>query len=208
MNFGLISDLKKLATSGAVSTLYAGNSDSNETETAIHMTNNKKPLLAAIVAFWLCIFLGALAARASEPDLLSVSLGTFDTFDNETAVEGRMEYRSDTKLWNFRPFSGFMATSDKALYGYLGVLIDLYFGRRFVITPSFAPGAWSRGDGKDLGHWIEFRSQLEFAYRLDDRSRIALSISHMSNAGLDSTNPGEESAMLTYAVPFSSLLSP
>ena len=99
-----------------------------------------------------------------------------------------------------------MATSDKAIYGYLGVLIDFYFGRRFVITPSFAPGAWSRGDGKDLGHWVEFRSQLEFAYRLDDRSRVAVSIGHISNAGLDSTNPGDESVMLTYAVPFSKLL--
>ena len=170
------------------------------------MTNNKKSLMAAFAAFLVLAFASASNAQADDPDFLSVSLGAFDTFDNKTAVEGRVEYRSDWKFWIFKPFSGFMATSDKALYGYLGVLIDLYFGRRFVVTPSFAPGAWSRGDGKDLGHWIEFRSQLEFAYRLDDRSRFALSISHMSNAGLDSTNPGEESVMLTYALPFSKLL--
>lgn len=208
VNFGLISDPRQWANPRVVGTLYAGNAASVKTEPNIHMTKNKKSLLAAIIAFWLCIFVCATAAQAGDPDLLSVSLGAFDTFDNETAVEGRVEYRSDKKLWNFKPFSGFMATSDKALYGYLGVLIDFYFGHRLVITPSFAPGAWSRGDGKDLGHWIEFRSQVEFAYRLDDRSRIALSISHMSNAGLDSTNPGEESLVLTYAVPFSTLLGP
>jgi len=170
------------------------------------MANNKKIYLPMIAVCLIFGIVGATSARADDPDFISLSLGAFDTFDNETAAEGRIEYRSDRKLWVFKPFSGFMATSDKAIYGYVGVLIDFYFGRRFVITPSFAPGAWSRGDGKDLGHWIEFRSQLEFAYRLDDRSRIAVSISHMSNAGLDSTNPGEESVMLTYAVPFSKLL--
>jgi len=170
------------------------------------MTNNKKTHLAVIAACLIFGIAGATSARADDPDFLSLSLGAFDTFDNKTAAEGRIEYRADRKFWIFKPFSGFMATSDKAIYGYLGVLIDFYFGRRFVITPSFAPGAWSRGDGKDLGHWIEFRSQLEFAYRFDDRSRVAVSISHMSNAGLDSTNPGEESVMLAYAVPFSKLL--
>tara|TARA_Y100001960_G_scaffold324330_1_gene404511 strand:+ start:1473 stop:2015 length:543 start_codon:yes stop_codon:yes gene_type:complete len=179
-----------------------------ETEMLVHMTNIKNLFLAMIAVFWLCASMYATAAQAGDPDLLSVSLGAFDTFDDKTAVEGRVEYRSDLSLWNFKPLSGLMITTDKTLYGYLGILIDLYFGQRVVITPSFAPGAWSRGDGKDLGHWIEFRSQLEFAYRLDDRSRIALSISHMSNAGLDSTNPGEESVMLTYAVPFSRLLHP
>ena len=170
------------------------------------MKNNKKTCLAMVAACMIFCITGTTSARAGDPDFISVSLGAFDTFDDKTAVEGRVEYRSDRKFWVFKPFSGFMATSDRAIYGYLGVLVDFYFGRRFVITPSFAPGAWSRGDGKDLGHWIEYRSQLEFAYRLDDRSRIAVSISHMSNAGLDSTNPGEESVMLTYAVPFSKLL--
>ncbi len=56
-----------------------------------------------------------------------------------------------------------------------GVLIDVYFGNRFVVTPSFAP-TWWRGktDKLDLGHGLEFRSQIEFAYRFDDRSRLGL----------------------------------
>ena len=116
------------------------------------MTNNKKTYLKMIAACLIFGIAGATSARADDPDFLSLSLGAFDTFDNKTAAETRVEYRSDKKFWIFKPFSGFMATSDKAIYGYLGVLIDFYFGRRFVITPSFAPGAWSRGDGKDLGH--------------------------------------------------------
>ena len=169
------------------------------------MTNNKKTFLAMVAVCLMFGIVGATSARADDPDFLSLSLGAFDTFDNKTAAEGRIEYRADRNFWIFKPFSGFMATSDKAIYGYLGVLIDFYFGRRFVITPSFAPGAWSRGDGKDLGHWIEFRSQLEFAYRFDDRSRLGVSVSHYSNASLGDDNPGTESFMVNYSVPISRL---
>jgi lipid A 3-O-deacylase len=163
--------------------------------------------VARTVCLALVLWLGtATASRADDPDFISVGLGAFDVFDDQTAAEARLEYRSDKKFWIFKPFSGFMITDDQALYGYLGVLVDVYFGNRWVVTPSFAPGAWKQGDGKDLGHWIEFRSQLEVAYRFDDRSRVAMSISHMSNASIDENNQGEESVMLTYAVPFSRLL--
>ena len=74
------------------------------------MTNNKKIHLAMIAACLIFGMEGATSARADDPDLLSLSLGAFDTFDNKTAAEGRVEYRSDRKLWIFKPFSGFMAT--------------------------------------------------------------------------------------------------
>ena len=83
-----------------------------------------------------------------------------------------------------------------------GVLMDIYFGRRFVVTPSFAPHLYFGGnDDLDLDYPLEFRSQLEAAYRFDDRSRIGIAVSHYSNASLGDTNPGTESAMLYYAVP-------
>ena len=99
-----------------------------------------------------------------------------------------------------------MGNSDGGFYGDGGILLDLFFGRRFVLTPSFAIGAYDRGSGKDLGHSVEFRSQIELAYRFDDRSRLALSLNHLSNASLDEVNPGTESLMLTYAFPFAVLL--
>jgi len=42
---------------------------------------------------------------------------------------------------------------------------------------------------------------LEFAFRFDDRSRLGLSISHYSNAGLGDSNPGTESLMANYSIP-------
>lgn len=157
-------------------------------------------------ALALAVVAGAGPARAADPDFLSLSVGAFDVNDDMTAAEFRVEYRSKLEWWIFRPFTGLMGNSDGGFYGYGGVLVDVFFGRRFVLTPSFAIGAYDRGSGKDLGHSIEFRSQIELAYRFDDRSRLAISLDHMSNASLDEVNPGTESLMLTYAFPFEILL--
>ena len=160
-------------------------------------------LLALVVAAALAC---TAPARADDPDFLSFSLGGYDINDDEDAVEARLEYRSDIHLWIFKPFSGVMLTSESAAYGYGGILLDLYFGRRLVATPSFAAGLYHNGAGKDLGHSVEFRSQIELAHRLNNRARLAVSFSHISNAGLDDRNPGTEELVLTYAVPFSVFL--
>ena len=56
-----------------------------------------------------------------------------------------------------------------------------------------------------LGHDLEFRSQIEIAYRFDDRARLGLSLSHMSSASIGDKNPGTESIMVTYALPIENL---
>ena len=74
-----------------------------------------------------------------------------------------------------------------------------------MVTGSLGAGYYEEGDGKDLGHELEFRSQIEIAYRFDDRSRLGLAVSHTSNASIADTNPGSESAILYYSVPIESL---
>lgn len=150
----------------------------------------------------------AQAQEKGDPAMLAVTAGYFDgNKRRNTAFEGRLEWRGADadKLWIFKPFAGVMGTSDGGLYGFGGVLIDLYFGNRLVLTPSFAPGLYARGSGKDLGHVIEFRSGIELSYRFDNRSRLGVGVSHMSNAGIGSKNPGEETYFVTYAFPFDGL---
>ena len=157
--------------------------------------------IAGISTFFL-----ADAGRADDPDFLSVGGGYFDwNRQKAPAAEFRLEYRSDYKLWIFKPLGGVMATSDGAFYGYAGIGVDVFLGNRFVVTPSFAPGYYEAGSGLDLGHELEFRSQIEFAYRFDDRSRLGLAVSHMSNASIGEKNPGTESAILYYSIPFSTV---
>lgn len=139
--------------------------------------------------------------RADDPAFLAFGAGYFDINDDQDAAEFVVEYRSGNRYWIFKPIAGGMVTSDAALYGYAGVNVDLFFGRRFVLTPNFAAGYYHDGNGKDLGHSLEFRSGIEFAYRLDDRARLGLSLHHISNASLDDNNPGTEILALVYSVP-------
>ena len=94
-----------------------------------------------------------------------------------------------------------MATSDGGAYGYGGISFDLFFGRRIVLTPSFAAGYYHEGNGRDLGHEVEFRSGVELAYRFDDRTRLGVLFYHLSNAGLGDHNPGTEVLSLSYSIP-------
>jgi hypothetical protein len=156
--------------------------------------------------------MGAMAipatARADDPDFLSVGAGYFDfNRQKDPGAEFRLEYRSNYKLWQLKPFVAFAgATSGHGFIG-AGLLMDIYFGRRFVVTPSIAPHYYFGGDNKlDLDNPLEFRSQIEFAYRFDDRSRLGLAVSHYSNANLADTNPGAESVLVYYSVPFATLL--
>jgi len=150
----------------------------------------------------------ALPACADEPDFISFSAGAYDwNRQKEEGAEFRLEYRSSTKFWHFKPFAAISGTSTGQGFLGAGVLIDVFLGRRFVLTPSFAPHLYTGGNTKlDLDYPIEFRSQLEAAYRFDDRSRLGVAVSHYSNASLGDTNPGTESAMVYYSVPFDKLL--
>lgn len=143
----------------------------------------------------------ATAAAQQEPAFLSFGVGAFDFHRDSREAQFELQYRHDRKLWVFNPIGGLAVTTDGAVYAYAGISLDIFFGNRVVLRPSFAPGLFGRGDGKDLGSTLEFRSSIELAYRFDDRSRLGVEIYHRSNASIGRRNPGEESLMLTYAIP-------
>ncbi|HEV7369110.1 acyloxyacyl hydrolase [Arenibaculum sp.] len=160
------------------------------------------------------------AGAADVTPYLSASVGKFDhgltehSDSRDSAVDFRLEYRFGTSLLpmieNFatlRPFVGLEATSDAALYGVGGILLDVTFGQVFV-TPSFGVGLYTRGNGKDLGHPIEFRSQIEVGYEFANEMRLSLAYSHLSNAGMDDLNPGADVIGAYLHVPVSSLFTP
>ncbi len=142
-------------------------------------------------------------------ELISVGIGYYDVFDNvgDSAADFRLEFRPDlrflinTPTFQLKPFIAGQATSDGGLFGLGGILLDTFIGDRWVITPSFGAGAYSNGDGGDLGNTIQFRSQIEGGYRFRNKSRLALALSHISNAGLGDDNPGVEIVTLYYHFP-------
>ena len=141
-------------------------------------------------------------AQINDPQLIAVSGCNFD-FNKKvnTAFEFRVEYRHDKGWWKVRPFAGAMVTTDKSSYFFAGGLVNFFIGEHFVITPSFAPGIYFKGNGKDLYFPLEFRSQIEIAFRFKSGARIGASFGHISNASLGPPNPGVEYLAGTIAFP-------
>ena len=85
--------------------------------------------------------------------------GTFDFSDDGArstlfGVQHQNEnlYR-ESFLGTLSPITGFMITADNARYVYTGVQAEYKLGGLNFI-PSFSPGLYGEGDGKDLRHII------------------------------------------------------
>jgi lipid A 3-O-deacylase len=142
-----------------------------------------------------------------DPHLLSFGVGIFNVVRGNKIPLFQLEYRSDYSLYRssrifIRPLVGIMATTEKSIYVYGGIAFDFFFPNHIVFTPSFAPGFYHKGDGKDLGLPLEFRSSLELSYRFEDASRVGAMFYHMSNASLGHKNPGTECLVFFYSFPF------
>ena len=107
----------------------------------------------------------------------------------------------DTFLGNLSPVTGALFTADNAGYIYTGVQAQYKIGT-LNFTPSFTPGLYYEGDGKDLGHLIEFKSELQISLDLSKTSELGFSYNHLSNASLGDKNPGANSYMFNFLKKF------
>ena len=107
----------------------------------------------------------------------------------------------DTFLGNLSPITGAMITADSATYFYTGVQAQYKFGA-LNVTPSFAPGYYNEGSGKDLGHPLEFKSEVQLSLNLPKDSELGFSYNHLSNASLGDKNPGANSYMFNFLKKF------
>lgn len=168
-------------------------------------------LTAALIGASLALTLSTAAEAqvslgGNDAAQLALGVGAYDALHNYTAGEFRGEYRFGTRLWLLRPFVGVEGTTDGTVYGYGGFGLEILLGNSWVLTPNEAVGLWTRGDGKQLGNAVEFRSGAELDYELADQSRLGVSFHHISNAGLGVHNPGEEEIMLVYSLSLGNLL--
>ncbi len=134
---------------------------------------------------------------------LTMSSGILDYSDDQkrsgfldaTFVFG--DNNGDGFVGKFTPITGAMITQDDATMLYAGVKGNFTLGN-FFISPSFAPGYYDMGNGKDLGSFLEFKSQINFGWQLKDKSNLGLSYSHISNADLGNKNPGANNLAFTF----------
>lgn len=134
--------------------------------------------------------------------LLTFAGGVFNlNKESKKSAEFQIEYRFANSFFMARPMIGAFMTSKSAFYAYTGIGWDLHLSRFLVMTPSFSPGIYFKGNDRDLGYPLEFRSCIEFAYKFQSKGRLGLEFYHVSNASLGEKNPGSESLLLFYSLP-------
>ena len=138
---------------------------------------------------------------------INVYSGMFDFSDDgaKSTLFGFQHQNEELKrnsfLGTLSPITGGMLTADNAVYLYTGVQADYDIGL-LKLTPSFTPGIYNQGNGKDLGHIIEFKSEIWLSMDLSKNSMFGMSYNHISNASLGSKNPGANSYMFNFLKKF------
>ena len=162
-----------------------------------------------VILFFLLL---SFSAKAEEIKLnnnteFNVYTGMFDFSDDgkRSSLIGIQHQNEtlnrDTFLGNLSPITGAMITADNAAYIYTGVQAQYKLGS-LNITPSFAPGYYNEGNGKDLGYALEFKSEVQLSLDLSKNTQFGFSYNHLSNASLGDKNPGANSYMFNFLQKF------
>ena len=164
--------------------------------------------LFIVVTFLLMICATSVKADENSADI-SFYTGTFDVIDKEgddqTSLFG-IEHKNpnlfrDTFLGKFKPISGAFMTGNSSIYLYTGVEGE-YGIVPLKILPSFSPGYYEKGDGKDLGSVLEFKSEVKVGFDIFENSKLSYSYSHISNNDWGETNPGTDNQQITFSKNF------
>ena len=133
--------------------------------------------------------------------------GVFDfSDDSKHSTLVGLEHQNENLFRNsflgkISPITGGLITADNAVYIYTGVQAEYNLGALQFI-PSFTPGYYNEGRGKDLGYPLEFKSEIQFSYNLSENTLLGMSYNHISNASLGDKNPGANSYMFNFLKKF------
>ena len=165
-----------------------------------------KNVFFTLLAF--CILdLQSIAEEKKNETELNVYTGMFDFSDDKqrSGLFG-LQHQNDVLfresfLGKLSPITGGFLTEKNAFYLYSGVQAEYELGF-ITITPSFAPGYYNYGSGKDLGYPLEFKSEIQMSFNLGDSTQLGMSYNHISNASIGDKNPGANSYMLNFLKQF------
>ena len=163
-------------------------------------------IMIALISFSFSVFAYAGEKQSNETEF-NFFTGMFD-FSDQKQKAGIIGFQHqndelfrESFLGRLSPITGGFLTENNAFYVYTGAQAEYDLGA-FKITPSFAPGYYSSGDGKDLGHVLEFKSEIQMSLNLSDTTEFGMSYNHISNASLGDKNPGANSYMINFLKQF------
>ncbi|MDB9760553.1 acyloxyacyl hydrolase [Pelagibacteraceae bacterium] len=155
-----------------------------------------------------------LSYKNDNPQNISFYAGTFDsadekgigeTQDDKTSLFG-IEHKNkdlfrDTWIGKFSPTTGAFVTGENSIYLYSGIEADYNLGP-INISPSFAPGYYEAGNGKNLGSALEFKSQVKIGVDLFKNTNLGYRYSHISNNDWGDVNPGTDNQSINLSKKF------
>ena len=163
-------------------------------------------ILIALISFSFLSLANSEDKKSNDTEL-NFFTGMFD-FSDDTQAAGvfGLQHQNDDLFRNsflgkLSPITGGFLTEKNAFYFYTGAQAEYDLGL-FTITPSFAPGYYNSGDGKDLGSALEFKSEIQMSLNLSDSTELGMSYNHISNASLGDKNPGANSYMINFLKQF------
>ena len=155
----------------------------------MYMTKKLKIIIYFIFSFLL------ISPSTSDENLndneINIYSGMFDfSDDGQRALLFGLQHQNEnlireSVLGEISPVTGFFLTENQAAYLYTGIQAHYNLGD-LDFTPSFTPGLYHEGDGKDLGHVIEFKTEVQFSINTSADTKFGFSYNHVSNASLGS----------------------
>ena len=172
------------------------------------MSLKKFQLLLLLIMFFTPV-------NSEKPDTLkndhsyTVYSGTFDTIDKEgddqTSLIGfehqNLDLFRNTILGRFSPITGGFVSAKDSVYLYTGIEAQYGIGP-LKIKPSFSPGYYESGKGKNLGSALEFKSEIKFNIEIFDNTKIGYSYNHISNNDWGDINPGINNKHFSFSKTF------
>lgn len=156
--------------------------------------------VASVLAF-------STTVAAADTVVLGIGVDNLDATGANEAGAFQLEYHAEPM--------GQLLSGDLALMGvaqadadgdvFVGGGLSLTWqGRgKWFVESSLAAGYYDAGsDGLDLGGNVMFRTLLGVGYAISDTSRISLAVDHLSNAGLETVNPGRNAVHVRYGFNF------
>ena len=163
-------------------------------------------ILIALISFSFLSLANSEDKKSNDTEL-NFFTGMFD-FSDDTQAAGvfGLQHQNDDLFRNsflgkLSPITGGFLTENNAFYLYTGAQAEYNLGL-FTITPSFAPGYYNSGDGKDLGSALEFKSEIQMSLNLSNSTEFGMSYNHISNASLGDKNPGANNYMINFLKQF------
>ena len=150
----------------------------------------------------ICTLIFCFIVTSSHARGLAMSSGILDYSDDQKRsgfVDATYTFKNvsnENFMGKFTPIVGAMITQENAVMVYSGIKGNFSIGN-LVISPSFSPGYYESGKGKDLGSYLEFKSQINFGWNFGSNSNAGISYSHISNGDFGKRNPGANNLAFT-----------